>query len=89
MAQHKDARKRIRQTEKRRLRNKAVRTYYRGKIKSVREAVSAGDAAAAETALGEALKALDSAVVKNVLHKNTAARHKSRLSKAVGSLKSS
>ncbi len=89
MAHHKDALKRIKQTEKRRLRNKAVRTAFRGKVKDVRDAVQAGDAAAAEKALREAVVSLDKAVSKNVLHKNTADRQKSRLTRAVNSLKSS
>ncbi len=86
MAHHKDAKKRIRQTEKRTLRNKSVRTFYRNKIKAVKSAVEAGDQAAAQTALTSAISAIDRAVSKNVLHQNTASRYKSRLSTSVKGL---
>ena len=88
MAQHKDALKRIKQSEKKRLRNKSVRTHYRTKIKEVREAVGSGDKDSAQKTFLDAVKALDTAVSKNVLHKKTADRHKSRLSKAVSGLNS-
>ena len=86
MAHHKDAKKRIRQIEKRTLRNKSVRTFYRNKIKAVKSAVEAGDGEAARSALKTAISAIDRAVAKNVLHKNTASRYKSRLSKSVNGL---
>lgn len=89
MAHHKDALKKIKQSEKRRLRNKAIRTRYRAELKRVREAIAAKDAAAADKALQDAVRALDSAVTKNVLHRKFASRHKSRLSRAVNQLKSS
>jgi len=89
VAHHKDALKRIRQNEKRRLRNKDVRSFYRNRIKEVRAALDAEDAAAAESALKKAISAIDGAVSKNVLKKNTGSRYKSRLSRAVLALKAS
>lgn len=88
MAHHKDALKRIRQSEKRRLRNKSVRTVYRNLIKQVKEAAEAGELETAKTALAGARKAIDRAVTKKVLKKNTAARYISRLSRSVNSLES-
>ncbi len=88
MPTHKQAKKRVRQTEKRRLRNKAVKTHYRSKVSEARSAVEAGDAAAAESALVSARRALDKAVSKGVLHKNTAARYKSSLARSVNAFKS-
>lgn len=89
MAHHKDALKRIRQTAKRTERNKAVRTFYRNRIKGVRTALEAKDPAAAATALKKALSAIDQAVSKSVLHKNTGSRYKSRLTRAVNALSGS
>ncbi len=89
MAHHKDAKKRIRQNVKKQARNKDMRTFYRNRIKDVKAAVEAGDAVAAETALGKAISAIDRAVTKSILHKNTGSRYKSRLSKAVKGVKSS
>ncbi len=59
-----------------------VRTY----MKRVNAAVEANDAAAAGTALAEALPLLDKMVSKGIMHKNKAARHKSRLNKQVKAL---
>ncbi|GAB4268657.1 MAG: 30S ribosomal protein S20 [Deferrisomatales bacterium] len=86
MANHKSALKRMRQDDKRRLRNKAVRTRYRNLIKAVRVAVEAGDAAQAEEALKAAAPYLQRAASKGVIHKNKAARHISRLTRQVGIL---
>ncbi len=81
--------KRARQGEKKRLRNKSVKTVYRNKIRELRTAIDAKDQAAAAGALPGAIKAIDQAVTKNVLHRNTAARYKSRLTRAVAGLKGS
>jgi len=80
------ARKRVRQNEKRRLYNKSIRTSIRTQIKRVRTAVEAGDKEAAEKELVKAVKLLDKAVSKGVVHKNTAARVKSRLTKHVNDM---
>jgi small subunit ribosomal protein S20 len=77
------AEKRNRQALKRRSRNVAVRTGVKGAVKKVREALATGDSAGAKAALGAAVKALDGAASKGVLHKNTASRRISRLAHAV------
>jgi small subunit ribosomal protein S20 len=86
VAHHKDALKRIRQTEKRTDRNKGLRTFYRNQIKDVKTAVAAGNKPEAETALPKAIRAIDRAVTKNVLQRNTASRYKSRLTRAVAAI---
>jgi small subunit ribosomal protein S20 len=81
------AKKRLRQSLDRRARNRAVRTALRTQIKKVRTAIAGGDAAACETEFRNTVKKLDKAAAKNVLHKNSAARLKSRLSAAIKNLK--
>lgn len=78
MAHHKSAIKRIKQNEKRRVRNKAVRTRVRNVTKAVREAVAAegGDA---QAALLEAIRIIDKAASKGVIPKRRASRKISRL----------
>lgn len=73
--------KRNRQNEKRRLRNKAVRSEMRTRTKGASAAAESGADDAAEQ-LRQALKAIDKAAQKGVIHKNQAARRKSRLVKA-------
>ncbi len=80
MANIKSQIKRNKQNEKARLRNRAVRSEMKTREKTALEA--AGTENEAE-ALGAALKRIDKATQKGVLHKNTAARKKSRLVKAV------
>ncbi|MEO0250569.1 MAG: 30S ribosomal protein S20 [candidate division WOR-3 bacterium] len=89
MAHHKDALKRIRQNEKRQERNRSIRSFYRKRMRNVRQAIAAKDVAQAQAALPLALSAIDRAVAKNVLHRNTAARYKSRLARAVAALATS
>lgn len=86
MANHASALKRARQNEKRRLRNKAVRTRLRGAIKSVRQALEAKDQEAARAALSVAEPIIDKAASKGVLPKRTAARRISRLARQVHAL---
>jgi small subunit ribosomal protein S20 len=74
------AKKRIRQNEKRRLRNRAVRSAVRGNVKSAREALT-GKTADSATVVREAIRAIDRAVTKGILHRNTAARRKSSLAR--------
>jgi small subunit ribosomal protein S20 len=74
--------KRIKTNEKARLRNKSVRSSIKTAARKFRDAVSAGDAAVISTELRTASKALDIAVAKGVLHKNTAANKKSSMAKA-------
>jgi small subunit ribosomal protein S20 len=86
MANIRSAKKRIRQTVKRtelrRARTSRIRTY----VKQVEQAISAGDKSAAETALRSAQPELMRGVTKGVMHRNTAARKMSRLSKRVKAL---
>ena len=80
MANTPSAKKRIRQNEKRRLRNRAVRSAVRGSVKGAREAL-AGKAADSATVVHEAIRAIDRAVTKGIMHRNTAARRKSALAR--------
>jgi len=77
------AKKRLRQNEARRARNRTVKSSVRTQIRKVRTAIEAGDAAASEAEFRTAVKKLDQAAAKNVIHANKAARTKSRLSKAI------
>lgn len=86
MPNHKSAEKRVRQTERRTLRNRIVRQSGRTEVKKVRAAIEAGDKAAAEAALKAATKALATASSKGVVHKNNAARRIGRLAAQVGKL---
>lgn len=79
MANSKQAAKRARQSEVRRQRNTANRSKMRTVIKNVLKAVSAGEKVTAETAYKAAVPIIDTMVNKNIIHKNKAARHKSRL----------
>jgi small subunit ribosomal protein S20 len=89
MANIKSQIKRNKQNEKRGERNKTVRTALKTSTKKVRMAITSGDAEAATTQQREASRALDKAVAKGILHKRTAARRKSRLTKAASSVASS
>jgi small subunit ribosomal protein S20 len=88
MANIKSAMKRNRQNEKRRLRNAAVRSTVRGSVKSARAALEGGQADQARAALLSTIQTLDKAVTKGVIHKNTAARKKSRLTRQLNALAS-
>lgn len=83
MANTASSEKRNRQTQKRRVRNVAVRSHVKTAVKKVREALDTGDAASAKQALAAAERAIGSASSKGVLHKNAASRRISRLAKAV------
>jgi small subunit ribosomal protein S20 len=79
MANIASARKRARQAEKRRQHNAALRSELRTAIRNVRKAIAAGDKKAARSVLGRASSVIDSIADKRIIHKNAAARHKSRL----------
>lgn len=81
MPNNQNARKAVRQSEKNRLRNRAARTTLRNVVRKARELAVAPDAAAADSALRLAAKHLDRAAGKHTIHRNKAARLKSRLSK--------
>jgi small subunit ribosomal protein S20 len=80
MAHSKQAAKRNRQNQKARARNKAQRTAMKGAIKRVRRAASIDQA---KESLPEAMKRIDKAAQKRVIHPNAAARLKSRLAKRI------
>ena len=79
MANSAQARKRARQAEDHRQRNAAQRSELRTHIKKVVKAIGAGNKDAASAAYREAVPVIDSMVGQGLVHKNKAARHKSRL----------
>ena len=79
MPNHKSAEKRVRQNEKRRETNRSNRSRLRTGIKKLRAALSSGDQSAAGALLPETVSLIDKAVQKGTLHRNAAARYKSRL----------
>jgi small subunit ribosomal protein S20 len=83
MPNHKSAEKRVRQSERRRANNRGNRAKLRTSIKKLRSTLSANDKAQASTLLPQTISEIDKAVRKGVLHRNAAARHKSRLTARV------
>ena len=88
MANTKQAAKRAKQSVKRRGANVSLRTTLRTSIKKVTKAIESGDQAAAATALRTESAMLDRGARKGIIHKNKAARHKSRLAAQVKGLAS-
>ncbi len=88
MANHKSALKRARQNEKKRLRNKSTKTRVKNVEKSVRLAVNENSKETALNQLNAAQSAIDKAAKKGVIHKNTASRKLSRLSRQVNAISS-
>jgi small subunit ribosomal protein S20 len=86
MANSAQARKRARQAVKQRGHNASLRSELRTAIKKVAKAVLAGDKAAASAVYNESVSVIDRIADKNIIHKNKAARHKSRLSAAIKAL---
>jgi small subunit ribosomal protein S20 len=86
LANHKSALKRNKQSAVRTARNTHIRSTMRTYVKQVREAIAAGDSDAAKVALERAVPYIDKAATKGVIHKATASRKISRLSKLVGAL---
>lgn len=80
MANTKSAEKAARQAEKHRARNVALRSRMRTAVRNVTAAISAGNKEAARTSYNVAVPVIDSLVSKQIIHRNKAARHKSRLS---------
>ena len=83
MANHYSALKRARQTVKRTATNGANTSRLRGALRDLRETLDKSDKATAEKTYRETVSALDKAIQKGVIHKNTAARYKSRLAARV------
>lgn len=78
--------KRVRQSIKRNLRNKTIKTYLKTLVKKVESAVSSGNREDATKAFKEAIKAFSIAASKGIIHKNKASRNISKLAKKVNSL---
>lgn len=83
MPNHKSAEKRVRQNEKRREINRSNRGRLRTSIRGLRSALTTGEAKSIQELLPETISTIDKAVQKGVLHRNAAARYKSRLTKRV------
>lgn len=88
MANLKSSKKDIRRSTKRRERNQATRTALKTYVKRVRQAVASGDETKVQEALNMAMKHLDKAAQKGIIHKNQAARRKSRIATAAKSVAS-
>lgn len=82
MANIKSSKKDMKRNAKRRLVNGAIKTSLKTYVKKTRVAIAGGDAEAVQAALTLAVKNLDKAAQRGVLHKNAAARRKSRIAKA-------
>jgi small subunit ribosomal protein S20 len=87
MPNTKSAKKRLKQNLARRARNRAVKSSLKTQSRKVREAIAAGDLSRAETELRVAAKKFDKAAAHGVIHSNSAARTKSRLSARLKSAK--
>jgi small subunit ribosomal protein S20 len=86
MANHFSVLKRARQTVKRSAQNRANRSRLRTTLRQLRETLAKGDKQAAEQSFRQTVSALDKAIQKGILHENTAARYKSRLSARLNAL---
>ena len=86
MANLESAKKRARQSEQRRMRNVSARSMVRSAIKKVVKAIEAKDKAAAVAAYQSAEPVMDRYAARGLIHKNKAARHKSRLSAHIQAL---
>jgi small subunit ribosomal protein S20 len=86
MANHKSAEKRIRQNERRNEVNRRNRSSLRTQVKALRAAIATGDQEQAKAALNETVSLIDKSIQKGVLHRNAAARYKSRLTVRVNQM---
>jgi small subunit ribosomal protein S20 len=87
MPHTRNAEKRVRQNEKRRLRNRAAKKAIKTNIKSLLDAVEVGNPDAIKTEYRSAIRKLDKAAAKRVVHPNLAARKKSQLAKLIATKK--
>jgi small subunit ribosomal protein S20 len=85
-ARHASALKQMRQSRKRRARNRKNLSQVKTQVKKLRAAIARGDAEEAKKSLGETVGEIDRAAKKGVIHDNAAARYKSRLSRKVNAL---
>jgi len=86
LANSRQAEKRARQAEKHRLHNQHLRSMLRTHIKRVLHAISGGDKEKAQAAFAEGVPVIDRVADKGLIHKNKAARHKSRLNTQIKSM---
>jgi small subunit ribosomal protein S20 len=86
MANSVQARKRARQATVQRAHNMSLRSTLRTAVKKVKKAIDAGDKTAAQAVFKESQSVIDAIADKKIIHKNAAARHKSRLSAAIKAL---
>lgn len=86
MANIKGVEKRARQAEKRRSHNMGLRSEFRTAVKKIRKAVEGGNKTDAQKAYDDSVGVIDSIADKGIVHKNKAARHKSRLTAAIKAL---
>jgi small subunit ribosomal protein S20 len=86
VANHKDALKRARQADERRIVNRAYRTRLRTQIKKLRAAIEDGDVETAKALLPETVGVIQHTATKGIIHKRNAARRVSRLAKAVNGM---
>ena len=86
MPQHLSVKKRIRQNKVRNLRNRSLRSNLRTTIKKVKLALAGNNAEQAQSELKSAIPTIDKAVSKGIIHKNNAARKKSRLMRKINAL---
>jgi small subunit ribosomal protein S20 len=86
LANSKSAEKRVRVAERRRLRNRIFRSAARTRIRRAERLIGNGQADDAALAVGDAISTLDRAAIKGIIHKNNAARRKSRLMKKFNAL---
>ncbi len=86
MAHHASAQKQMRQSQKRRARNRQNISQLKTQVKKLRSAIAKGDADAAKKLLPETVGEIDKAAKKGVVHDNAAARYKGRLARRVNAL---
>jgi small subunit ribosomal protein S20 len=86
MANHKSAEKRVRQNATRKEINRGNRSKLRTQIKKLRTALAGHDKSVSQELLNPTVSLIDKAVNKGIIHRNTAARYKSRLTKHVAEL---
>lgn len=86
MANNKSAEKKIRVAERNRIRNKGYKTTFKNIFKKIEEFISSGNKDEASKALSHAQKSIDKAADIGAIHKNKAARKKSRLTKKINAL---
>ena len=86
MPQHLSVKKRIRQNKVRNLRNRSLRSNLRTTIKKVKVALAGNNIEQAQSELKTAIPTIDKAVSKGIIHKNNAARKKSRLMRKINTL---